>query len=1197
MALVYAILYLYFQAYPIIFQVMAGATLAMSIFIWYSSYYEKAVKAGKSWTEIEEFRRLPLACISGPLVVSSLFWLGWTSYKSIHPAVPMMAGLFFGTGYLLVFMAMINYLTDIYKQYSASAQAAASTIRSIAAVFLPMATRPMYDRLGIQGGGSLLGGIALLMAGIPFVFIMYRDFIRGRSPFAKRALEEDRRNQAAAQANDEGGEKLADNETEKLNAERPQNGGGIWLTTLENEAIFHNEYDLEVLEDEEWYRASADDCLPSQHFAMSGCQPVSEEIENIIVSVKATQTVDALRSLKKRLSSRSTILFLQNGYGMIEAVNTELFPDPSNRPKYISGVISHIVGKNSPFNVTHHGLSAVSLGLVPDRSMSRGGVSRDSNESHSTNSAMETPFPIPNYLLDNLPKVPRFNATNNPYNLHLLHLLEKLTVNAFCNPLCALADAPNAYLFTIPETRRALLTEISNVINSLPERDIYFDGAELAEFCRRFKVSQLEKTVSAIIEKTQSGTCSMVWDLRAGRETEIRFINGYWSRRGREVGVPTPLNDKLIEQIERRTRRTKASTKELEDSLSYLPLELVESSFPLSITGSNKEDIAGNKARWPIATIASPTGTVIFVFTVHHDEDEGDEDEADEEDEEYDHEDEDDENEDDDDDDEYDDVEDDFLECSSQKRSNTSSIAVAWAIEYGMPFDKSKNEDIMEDGQYDDEEGGAPNGRALVGELGRQEAANTQGNTKAVSSQDGSRELPPTPSHHAASAVSGHKSGSSKASEADNDSISAQSIVPFDRQQQQDHDSIFSGVIGSARALASAPNSEADTGNFHSARLMDEEDLYFETEFAAVEDDSLSDQDVHEAWKAKKKHFLILSAAGKPIYSRHGSHLTISSYIAIIQTIISSYNTASDQLKSFHADTFTRGSPSALLSALECLKLRKSHRSVINSTLVKARVDELLYGLVVAGARLVSVIRPKKHSLHPSDLHLIFNMLFEAEGIKAGGGESWIPICLPGFNKSGYLFMYVSYLNMGSDTVREVEIDEKIAKEDAVAIILLSADRESFESMQSMKNYIVHEMRRNRSIGIVQRAVQAGRLQPTDIVPGTVLRHFLFKSKPNVQFFMPSLSPHFDDLNQRRQLMTVYHLLHASVHAKHAAVKVHHRVSSTSSALAWVTPMFELYCVAGPNTPRNALAQSANKVVQWIQREEERVFIIGGAVF
>lgn len=118
-----------------------------------------------------------------------------------------------------------------------------------------------------------------------------------------------------------------------------------------------------------------------------------------------------------------------------------------------------------------------------------------------------------------------------------------------------------------------------------------------------------------------------------------------------------------------------------------------------------------------------------------------------------------------------------------------------------------------------------------------------------------------------------------------------------------------------------------------------------------------------------------------------------------------------EPLLSALADSFTRGSPPTLLSALECLKVRKSHRQVINNTLLLKRCDALLYGLIVAGGRLVSVVRPRRHSLHPTDLQLIFNMLFEAEGIKAGGGESWIPLCLPGFNKNGYLYMYVSYIH------------------------------------------------------------------------------------------------------------------------------------------------------------------------------------------
>lgn len=81
-----------------------------------------------------------------------------------------------------------------------------------------------------------------------------------------------------------------------------------------------------------------------------------------------------------------------------------------------------------------------------------------------------------------------------------------------------------------------------------------------------------------------------------------------------------------------------------------------------------------------------------------------------------------------------------------------------------------------------------------------------------------------------------------------------------------------------------------------------------------------------------------------------------------------------------------------------------------------------------------------------------------------------------------------------------------------------------------------------------------------------------------------------------RRLLSLYHTVHANVHAKNAHLNVQHCISRTSVSLAWITPIFELYCVAGPNSSRNALAQSANKVVQWARREEERIFIIGGAV-
>lgn len=348
-------------------------------------------------------------------------------------------------------------------------------------------------------------------------------------------------------------------------------------------------------------------------------------------------------------------------------------------------------------------------------------------------------------------------------------------------------------------------------------------------------------------------------------------------------------------------------------------------------------------------------------------------------------------------------------------------------------------------------------------------------------------------------------------------------------------------------------------------------------------------------WKSKLKHYLILSSAGKPIYSRHGDQNLINGYIGIVQTIISFYEGAKDPLKGFTAggarfvittegplyfvaisrlgesdaqlraqlealymqilstltlptlthlfsnrpstdlrrplqgtepllsslaDTFTKGSPSALLSALECLKIRKSQRHVINNTLLKTRTPNLLYGLIVAGGRLVSVVRPKRHSLHPSDLQLIFNMLFEAGGVKAGGGENWIPLCLPGFNKTGYLYMYVSFLSAHGDQPVDgsrPSTSGSTSKDDEIAVLLISADKESFYELKQMRDDVVTQLEMNGSMEIIKTSVRDGRPTTTDIVPGTQLRHFLYKSRANVQFTMPSFAPHFDDLIGRRR--------------------------------------------------------------------------------
>ncbi|EGD97397.1 membrane transporter [Trichophyton tonsurans CBS 112818] len=223
LALVYAIFFMYFQTYPLIFQktyhmspgiaglmylpIGAGVAAALGLFFCWDSYLNRAKLRNAPWAGVEEYRRLPLAVVGGPLFVISLFWLGWTASPNIHWSIPMLSGIPFGAGFLLIFIAMINYLSDAYETFSASAQSAASFARSILGTALPVAAGRMYSSLGISWGCSLLAFASLAMTAIPFAFIRYGDRIRAGSLFCQhlkqlkeQKLREDLEEEASSQA-------------------------------------------------------------------------------------------------------------------------------------------------------------------------------------------------------------------------------------------------------------------------------------------------------------------------------------------------------------------------------------------------------------------------------------------------------------------------------------------------------------------------------------------------------------------------------------------------------------------------------------------------------------------------------------------------------------------------------------------------------------------------------------------------------------------------------------------------------------------------------------------------------------------------------------------------------------------------------------------------------------------------------------
>ena len=280
---------------------------------------------------------------------------------------------------------------------------------------------------------------------------------------------------------------------------------------------------------------SSDNLMPTEAYQGSrdGYSPLDDQegiITNLIVSLKAKDIL-GLQRVAHRLTKDSAILFVQNGMGYIDKVNDIVFPDPETRPNYIIGVITHGAKRTKAYTVVHAGHGTIALTILP-----------------RVNSATTQTFPpSARYLLRTITRTPVLAAVAySPTELLQLQL-EKLAINCIINPLTALMDCTNGELihnYHITRVMRLLLAEISLVIRSLPELQ------NIPNVQSRFDPGRLELATIRVAGATSLNLSSMLQDVRAGKETEIDFINGYIIRKGEEIGIRCIMNYMLMHMLE-----------------------------------------------------------------------------------------------------------------------------------------------------------------------------------------------------------------------------------------------------------------------------------------------------------------------------------------------------------------------------------------------------------------------------------------------------------------------------------------------------------------------------------------------------------------------------------------------------------------------------------------------------------------------
>ncbi|KAF3023721.1 hypothetical protein E8E14_014072 [Neopestalotiopsis sp. 37M] len=133
-------------------------------------------KSGQTQPE----QRLPPLIFGGLILPIALFFYGWTTEFHVHYMAPIMATGMIGVGLVSTTIPVRSYLVDAFGLYSASAIAGSAAFRNFCGTVIPLSGPPLYRRLGLGWGNSVLGFIALAIIPVPLLLMKFGQRLRMR---------------------------------------------------------------------------------------------------------------------------------------------------------------------------------------------------------------------------------------------------------------------------------------------------------------------------------------------------------------------------------------------------------------------------------------------------------------------------------------------------------------------------------------------------------------------------------------------------------------------------------------------------------------------------------------------------------------------------------------------------------------------------------------------------------------------------------------------------------------------------------------------------------------------------------------------------------------------------------------------------------------------------------------------------------
>ncbi|KAJ6590503.1 major facilitator superfamily domain-containing protein [Mycena vulgaris] len=199
---VYAIFYLWFEAFPLVFNdiyhfnqgvgglpflaFIVSGSITYTVYCFYQKYHiaPRYARAAAANTEVAPEIRLEIGLMASIFIPTSVLIFGFSSKASVHWIVPVIGAALYLPGIFLNFQSVLMYVTSAYPLYAASVLAGNDLFRSAIASVFPLFGRAFFTNLGLGPGSALLAGISFLLMPVFWLLLKYGHVLRQRSKYA-----------------------------------------------------------------------------------------------------------------------------------------------------------------------------------------------------------------------------------------------------------------------------------------------------------------------------------------------------------------------------------------------------------------------------------------------------------------------------------------------------------------------------------------------------------------------------------------------------------------------------------------------------------------------------------------------------------------------------------------------------------------------------------------------------------------------------------------------------------------------------------------------------------------------------------------------------------------------------------------------------------------------------------------------------